>query len=125
MTKNFSIKEFECNCGCKMPEKVKDNIEVLANNLQVLRDYVKAPITLTNAYRCAKHNKSVGGVPNSKHVNGKAADIKIKGITPFEVAKTIELLIYEGKLIQGGIGIYNTFTHYDIRGIKSRWDYRK
>lgn len=125
MTKNFKISEFECNCGCEMPERVKSNIEVLANQLQVLRDYIKKPITLTNAYRCASHNKAVGGVANSQHVTGKAADIKIKGLSSFFVAKTIEGLISEGKMIQGGIGTYNSFTHYDIRGIKARWDYRK
>ena len=125
MTKNFNIKEFQCNCGCKTPENLKHNILVLANQLQVLRDYVKKPIILTNGYRCPKHNKAVGGVSNSQHVLGKAADIKIPGLSPFAVAKIIENLVSEGKMMQGGVGIYNTFTHYDIRRVKSRWDFRK
>ena len=33
----------------------------------------------------------------------------------------IEKLIKEGKMKQGGIGIYKGFIHYDIRGTKARW----
>ena len=51
LTKNFSLKEFECKCGCVMPEFVKKNVIELAENLQVLRDEV-GRLDLTNAYRC-------------------------------------------------------------------------
>lgn len=125
MTKNFNISEFQCKCGCKMTANVKENIIKLANQLQVIRDYINKPISINSAYRCLSHNKSVGGVPNSQHVYGKAADIKISGVIPFEVVKTINTLISNGKMTEGGLGTYNTFTHYDIRGYKSRWDYRK
>ena len=37
----------------------------------------------------------------------------------------IESLINEGELLQGGLGKYNNFTHYDIRKNKARWDYSK
>ena len=124
LTKNFDISEFECKCGCYMPEDVKGNVIKLANQLQTLRDYIQKPITLTNAYRCPKHNKAVGGVPNSQHVLGKAADLKVGGVYPKHLATMIETLIDKGDLLQGGIGVYNTFTHYDIRKTKSRWDYR-
>ena len=52
-------------------------------------------------------------------------DIVIKGMTPVEVSKTIEELINKGDMLQGGLGIYSSFVHYDIRGIKARWDYSK
>jgi hypothetical protein len=45
-------------------------------------------------------------------------------MTPDEVADTIELLIAEGKMEQGGLGRYDTFTHFDVRGSKARWDER-
>jgi predicted oxidoreductase len=52
---------------------------------------------------------------------GKAADIVVKFKTPDEVANAIKYLISEGKMKQGGLSAYDTFTHYDIRGYKARW----
>ena len=122
MTKNFKKSEFECKCGCEMPTNVFVNIQKLANQLQYVREFLDLPINLTNAYRCPTHNKAVGGVKNSQHVLGKAADIKIKGLTPQEVAVILDRLTTDGEILQGGIGIYSTFTHYDIRGKKARWN---
>jgi hypothetical protein len=42
-------------------------------------------------------------------------------MSPAEVKNVIELLISEGRMEQGGIGLYPTFVHYDIRGEKARW----
>jgi len=120
ITNNFSLEEFECKCGCKMPEFVKKNIIELAENLQVIRDVV-GKLNLTNAYRCKEHNADVGGAINSQHLKGKAADVKSKEYDVLEVSKIIEGLIKSEKIEQGGIGIYNTFTHYDIRGVRARW----
>jgi len=120
LTKNFSLEEFECNCGCKMPEFVKKNVEKLAENLQVLRDVV-GRLDLTNAYRCKEHNADVGGLWNSKHLLGKAADIKSEPIKPKELAQIINDLMKSENFELGGIGIYNTFTHVDIRGTRARW----
>jgi len=120
ITNNFSLEEFECKCGCKMPEFVKKNIIELAENLQVIRDVV-GKLDLTNAYRCKEHNADVGGATNSQHLKGKAADVKSKEYDVLEVSKIIEGLIKSEKIEQGGIGIYNTFTHYDIRGVRARW----
>ena len=67
-------------------------------------------------YRTPNHNKAVGGTFFPQHSYGKAADIKVQGIAPKEVATYAETLLGEG-----GIGIYNTFTHIDVRSTKSRW----
>ena len=122
LTKNFNKSEFECKCGCEMPEEVFLEVVKLAGNLQVIRNFIKKPMTLTNAYRCVEHNREVGGVPNSQHILGKACDIKVKGMTSKELYNTIESLIENGHILQGGLGLYNTFVHYDIRKTKARWD---
>ena len=70
------------------------------------------------------YNRQIGGVPTSQHLGGKAADIVIEGVTPDEVADAIDFLIECGLMKEGGLGRYDTFTHYDIRGTKARWDYR-
>jgi uncharacterized protein YcbK (DUF882 family) len=125
LTKNFSIGEFNSKDGSQMPAVVRENIEALAKNLQALREFFGAEISINSGYRSPAHNEAVGGASKSQHLKGTAADIVVEGITPDQVADTIEKLITEGKMKQGGIGRYNSFTHYDIRGKKARWDFRK
>ena len=122
MTKNFKLKEFECKCGCDMPLEVYENIIKLASQLQFLRDYTGRPITINSAYRCPDHNAKVGGSKTSQHLLGKAADITIQSLKPAEVYALIEDLIDMGHLLQGGLGLYDTFVHYDIRKTKARWN---
>jgi uncharacterized protein YcbK (DUF882 family) len=121
LTNNFSLQEFNSKCGRDMPNKVMINIIELAKNLQVLRDAVNKPITITSGYRSPEHNAKVKGAKNSQHIFGTAADIKVQGMTPKEVALVIETLIKDGKMKEGGIGVYNSWVHYDIRGVKARW----
>ncbi len=124
LTKNFSKKEFDCKDGSEMSEDVFKNVKELANNLQVLRDYLNKSVRLTNAYRSLSHNRKIGSKDTSQHVKGKAADIQINGLAPEKVAYWVKFLIAEGKMKEGGVGIYSTFVHYDIRGTKARWDNR-
>ena len=122
MTKNFKLKEFECKCECDMPLEVYENIIKLASQLQFLRDYTGRPITINSAYRCPEHNAKVGGSKTSQHLLGKAADITIQSLKPAEVYALIEELIDMGHMLQGGLGLYDTFVHYDIRKTKARWN---
>lgn len=125
ITKNFSKSEFNSKDGAQMPDNILVNVVKLACNLQRLRDTIGKPIIINSGYRSEAHNRSVGGSPNSQHLTGKAADIRVSGMTSVEIAKEIEKLIIEGEMLQGGIGIYDTFVHYDIRGVRARWDFRK
>lgn len=121
MTKNFNISEFQCKCGCDMPYDVIKNIKLLAENLQIVRDVLGEPIRINSAYRCEAHNKSIGGVSNSQHILGKASDVVVSNLSTEEVYTALDRLM-DGKFIsQGGLGKYNTFTHYDIRGYEARW----
>jgi uncharacterized protein YcbK (DUF882 family) len=131
LSKNFDLKEFESNDGSSTPFEVTVNLKELAINLQVLRDKIQEPMIINSGYRSPKHNKAIGGahkfvdgkrVETSQHVLGTAADIKVKGMRPKEIHAIIENLIKEGKMKQGGLGLYSTFVHYDIRGTKARWN---
>lgn len=123
MTKNFKRQEFNCKCGCDMPLEVYENVIKLAGQLQTLRDYTGRPININSAYRCPEHNAKCNGSKRSQHLLGKAADITIQSLKPIEVFAIIEDLIDFGVMLQGGLGLYDTFVHYDIRKTKARWDY--
>jgi uncharacterized protein YcbK (DUF882 family) len=113
LTENFQLSEFSCKDGKGVPLELLANVKELAENLQVLRDEVGVPITITSGYRTPAYNKKIGGAKNSQHCHARAADIKVQGLTPKEVKETIERLIKEGKMKQGGIGVYPSWTHYD------------
>ena len=122
MTPHFKRQEFDCSDGTIVPTEYMDNLQTLCNNLEVLRDYLNSPVSITGSgYRTETHNKKVGGAKNSQHIYAKAADINAKGYTPKELYEAIETLIGLGRMKQGGLGLYNTFVHYDIRGTKARW----
>ena len=117
LSKSFKVNEFSCKgkgcCGTTLID------EKLVTYLQKIRDHFKKPITITSAYRCAKHNKAVGGASSSNHTKGMAADIVVEGVKPAEVAKYAETI---GIL---GIGLYEAkdgnFVHIDTRTKKSFW----
>jgi len=120
LTTNFSLNEFNKR-NYNVPTDVLRNLIELAKNLQVLRDEVKKPIKITSGYRPAELNAKVGGATKSRHITGQAADFKIEGYTPKQVAAIIEKLIAAGKMKQGGLGTYSTWVHYDTRGTAARW----
>lgn len=113
MSENFNSNEFDCKCGKYCNETLIDT--KLVEYLQQIRNHFNAPITITSGYRCATHNKNVGGATASYHSRGQATDIVVKGVKPAEVAKYAESI---GIL---GIGLYDSFTHIDTRTTKSFW----
>lgn len=121
LTKNFNSNEFDCKCKLATCKQTLIDMDHVAN-MQALRERIGKPISQTCGYRCAEHNKAVGGVSNSQHTLGYASDIVVPGLTPNQVADLAEPLF-------NGLGRYDTFTHVDSRalgakGAKARWDFR-
>ena len=109
---NFSRGEFACKCGCGF-----DTVDaVLLRWLEQIRANFGKPVTVTSGCRCATYNKRVGGSPNSQHVTGRAADIKVAGESPEDVATYAEMIGCQG------VGRYSTWVHIDSRsGAPARW----
>lgn len=116
LTANFSKSEFESKDGSPMPLDVLQNIQVLAEQLQVIRDEIGKPISITSGYRSPNHNARIGGAKHSFHVRGMAADIQVAGMHPMDVKKVILKLMNEGKILKGGLKAYKSWTHVDTRG---------
>lgn len=122
LTDNFWLSEFACNDGTEVPEHLIPNVQLLANSLQALRDVIHEPIHINSAYRHEEYNRAIGGSKRSQHLLAKAADIRVgEGFTPNIIYDLIEEMIKTGEMAQGGIGLYETFVHYDVRGYKARW----
>lgn len=118
LSASFRVSEFACHGnGCCSTVTID---EQLVKYVQMIRDHFGKPVTITSGYRCATHNKNVGGATGSRHAKGQAADIVVKDVAPAEVAKYAESI---GVL---GIGLYETakdgyFVHIDTRTSKSFW----
>ncbi len=122
ITPHFTQEEADCRDGTAVPVEYMPNVLHVFTQLEVLRAAVGEPINCNDVYRSPAHNKAVGGAPNSQHLIGKACDFWVNGMTSTEVHTKIEELIAEGKMEQGGLGLYPTFCHYDVRGHKARWN---
>ena len=114
LSANFKVREFACADGTDVIFVSEELVEVL----QKIRDHFGKAVTINSGYRTPAHNKKVGGAAYSQHLYGTAADITVKGVKPRDVAAYAETLLPN----TGGIGIYGTFTHIDVRKVKSRWN---
>jgi len=111
--KDFNRSEFVCKCGCGF-----DTIDVeLADVLSYLRNFFGQPVKINSGCRCLDHNFAVGGSQNSKHLDGKAADIVVQYCSPDSIATYLERKYHD----RYGIGRYPGWTHIDVRRKKARW----
>ncbi|MBL4797626.1 MAG: hypothetical protein JKY50_09440 [Oleispira sp.] len=99
LSQNFYLDEFlrsETAARCGIDMSISDNgiiqthLFLLANSvLQPLRDHFGVPVTIISGYRPAALNRKVKGAKDSAHLYGYAADIRVAGKTPLEVAEWI------------------------------------
>jgi hypothetical protein len=102
--------------------QITSNMIKLAHKLDEIREiFDDHPVTITSWLRPSGVNRAVGGVPNSQHLLGWAADIQIDGYNPHDVADKLR------QTWAGGLGDSSAFTHVDMRQLmgwsSARWDY--
>lgn len=114
LSENFKVKEFACKDGSDVIFIAPDLIDVL----QKIRSHFGKAVNINSGYRTPAYNKKVGGATYSQHLYGTAADIRISGVKPKDIAAYAETLLQN----TGGIGIYANFVHVDVRKKKSRWN---
>ena len=117
--KYFKKSEFACKCGkyCNgYPAEIDMNMVKIADEI---RNRIGKPIQINSGIRCKTHNANVGGVSDSQHICGNAADLGCpSGCTPEQMASIAEEIMGD----TGGIGIYPWGIHIDTRSTKSRWN---
>ena len=117
---DFKVRELRCKDGT-------DTVmvdEALTVVLQCIREHFGKPVTITSGYRTAAHNAAVGGAKSSQHLLGRAADIRVAGVSVEDVAAYAERLMPDW----GGVGRYPVkagraagWVHVDTRADKARW----
>jgi uncharacterized protein YcbK (DUF882 family) len=122
VSQHFDAAEFSCRCrraDCDAPREVHPD---LPRALEVLRERCGGrPVGITSGIRCAFWNAKVGGSQGSLHLRGAAADVHVAGMSPVEVRRVAERIPNIG-----GIGLYDTWLHIDVRrGGRTTWDGRR
>ena len=115
--KYFSLDEFNCP---SLPDSGKNMDSEFLSKLEHSRELAGIPFKITSGFRTESHNKSVGGVTNSSHLSGVAADIA--------VGSGNERYVILNALIRAGfkrIGVAKTFIHADtdFKKPNSVWTY--
>ena len=114
LSTHFSRSELQCHCCGRLHIDAR-----LLDGLEQLRALAGAPVLIHAGYRCPQHNQAVGGVPNSEHTLGLAADIVLPGLS---LQRMYELALQVPLFAQGGIGVYDGgFLHVDVRDHRARW----
>lgn len=114
LSTHFKVKEFTCKDG-------SDAVLVaprLVMVLQSIRSHFGVPVVIHSAYRTPQYNEQVNGAEHSQHCYGTAADISVRGQKPAAVAAYARQLMPDW----GGVGKYASFTHIDVREVKSDWN---
>lgn len=99
-----------CQCGAETATEVSPRLLEL---LDKLRENVGGPLEVSCMYRCPAHNAAVGGVDNSPHVKGVAADVQTPNYPHCNTPD--QLKWYAEKLPFDGIGLYDWGVHVDVR----------
>ena len=117
---DFKVRELRCRDG-------SDTVmvdETLTVVLQCIREHFGKAVTITSGYRTPAHNAKVGGAKSSQHLLGRAADIRVQGVSVEDVAAYTESLMPDW----GGVGRYPVkagratgWVHVDTRADKARW----
>ena len=116
LSSNFRVREFACGDG-------SDAVFVaprLVMVLQSIRSHFGKPVNIHSGYRTLPYNTKVGGVEDSQHTYGTAADISINGVSVADVAAYARSIMPDW----GGVGIYKKqgFVHVDVRETRADWN---
>ena len=119
LSEHFTLEELTAtNTGISnIPDElIVANLKTLCSTLEAVRSLLNKPIVVSSGYRNKEVNKAVGGILNSFHTYGLAADLKVVGMTPYEVCTLIKAssLSYD-KLILEDLGGNGGWTHIQVQ----------
>lgn len=127
LSKHFTVEEFDCKDGTKVQQRDYAGLKYLCRTyLEPLRKKYGS-VTINSGFRTQSWNRKVGGASQSMHVytihdgNDQAADITCARGNPPQWHRTLNRLRRRKRNGRGGLGLYRTFVHVDIRDVKADW----
>ena len=127
LSKHFVVEEFDCHNGTKVQRRDYDGLKFLCRTfLEPLRAKF-GPVKVMSGYRTKAYNRKIGGASRSFHVytehdgNDQAADLICQRGTPRQWHAFLNAIRKKKRGGKGGLGLYGTFVHCDIRDYKSDW----
>lgn len=123
ISKYFTVREVTQGDKRRIPviKKIQDNIIKLAFELDRVREAWGDPIVVTSWYRPPAVNCAVGGVSNSQHLTGSAADIYPLNGQLLKFQNWLDKEAWADKAL--GYGAKKGFVHLDLRKGRIRWVY--
>jgi uncharacterized protein YcbK (DUF882 family) len=116
ITPHFSLSEFTCRDGSPYPaEWIASRLKPLCDALERIREAAGAPVKIVSGFRSESYNRRIRGARLSQHVQGRAADFVIRGMSAAKVHELVLGLYRDGAIKVGGLGAYVAFTHIDVR----------
>lgn len=109
LTDYLQVKEFACHDGSD-GIYIDNNLVYIVNEV---RKHFGKPIYINSGYRTESYNRYVGGVKNSYHIHGMAADVWLKGVPAQKIYDWLCLVFpnYYGVILYKNQG----FVHIDTR----------
>lgn len=127
LSEHFVIEEFDCHDGTQCGSREHNGLEYLCKTfLEPLRDKYGS-VHINSGFRTRSYNASVGGASGSFHIytdhdgDDQAADISCDRGTPSQWHSTLNWIRQNKRNGNGGLGLYSTFVHVDLRDYPSDW----
>jgi uncharacterized protein YcbK (DUF882 family) len=127
LSEHFTVEEFDCHNGAKVQKRDYNGLEYLCKQfLEPLRKKF-GPVKINSGYRTRAYNASIGGASNSFHVytehdgNDQAADVRCAKGNSNQWHALLAGIRRTKRNNKGGLGLYSSFVHIDIRDYKADW----
>ena len=127
LSPHFVVEEFDCHNGARVMQRDYNGLEYLCKTyLEPLRKKFGA-VHVNSGFRTAAYNASIGGASQSMHIytihdgNDQAADITCARGTPSQWHATLNAIRQKKRGGKGGLGLYRSFVHVDIRDYPANW----
>lgn len=115
ISEHFLYSDFICPCCDRI--KIVPGLYQHIALMEQMAELSGREILVTSGYRCKRHNRDAGGAPHSWHLLF-ATDITVEGGDETALNELYTMAIDLGF---GGIGLYETHLHLDLRPDPVHW----
>ncbi len=114
VTANFNKADFQCHCAACASDELRPATKIeVVQAVQRIRDYFRAPISISRGVSCEEHNRAIGGAHDSRHLPEHADAVDIETPGSIEAALIVQFAYLEGTF--STFRVYEHHVHLDAR----------